>query len=107
MAQNILDNLKLYINPQFYKAEKDAEDSGGYVQKNAVFEEQSRVGRATGKLVSPKIVQDALNLLKEDEQNYNKKERRKRIIVTADEHGNLKEEIEEDFYPDDDLGVLG
>lgn len=64
-----MDQLKFYVNPEIFKAEKGIGDE--YVHVNSAFEMQSRTGRATGKPESPKIVTDSLaraqELLKSDD----------------------------------------
>jgi len=105
LANNLLDHLKFYINPRMYQAEKEI-DNKEYRQVNAVFAEQSRIGRATGKLSSPKIVKDALERIKAEKNKGLQKEKRKRIVVTTSESGALKEEVIEDFYAEDEE-VLG
>ena len=70
IAKALMDQVKFYINPQIYSAEKNMEDPNtvDYSRRNVVFEEQSQYGQATGELISPKFVRKAIKEFYEDEE---------------------------------------
>lgn len=72
-GMGFVDHLKFYINPQIFKAEKDAKEgkTDGYTKVNAEFDYQSHMGTATGKLKSRKYVRDAIEQFYSDRDNPN------------------------------------
>ena len=51
IVSNILDTVKMYINPQFYSGEQESKgEQDEYVKKNVDFEYYSRVGHAKGEI---------------------------------------------------------
>lgn len=58
IAKALMDKLTFYINPDIYKQEKDV--SSEYIHQNAEFEQQSIMGRSTGKLESSQSIKDAI-----------------------------------------------
>jgi len=62
VIKTVLDSLKMYINPAIFKEEliSRGELVDDYARVNSEFEEQSRIGHATGYLQSSERVQDYL-----------------------------------------------
>jgi hypothetical protein len=82
----MLDQVKAYINPQFFAMEMDAREGNVYDKKNSVFEEQSRIGHATGEGRSPRWVREALYEAYQCEKEGTEGPTE---VVTFDDKGNI------------------
>jgi len=61
LAKGFMDQMKAYINPEFFRIEHGKEESNNeYEHKNIFFEHQTSVGRSTGKLTSPGAIKDKI-----------------------------------------------
>lgn len=82
-----MDQLKFYMSPEIYKAEKGIDDEFSHV--NSIFEEQSKVGRAKGKLISPKFIREAIA----EFEDFKKKENKTTFIQRSTDTGLNEEEL--------------
>ena len=53
LAKGFMDQMKAYINPDFFRIEHGKEESKAYEHKNVLFEHQTSIGRNVGKFSSP------------------------------------------------------
>lgn len=60
IAEGFLDQLKLYINPEIYKFEKNPDDQGTYDKVNIEFDKQTAIGRSTGMPQSGRSMKEAI-----------------------------------------------
>lgn len=68
IAKGIMDQLKLYINPEIYKLEHD-EDAQSYEKINSEFKRHSYIGKETGKMQSKKPMLEAIQEFEEWKKN--------------------------------------
>lgn len=93
LAKIVLERLEYSINPAIYPVESSTEEPIEGTHVNIAFEQQSKFGRATGKMLSPKPIRKAIDKF----YDYMNSGKRKESTVFC----NLDEN------PDDDENVLG
>jgi hypothetical protein len=84
LMKSVLEYLKPYMNLELYQYEKKQEGSSGNTIVNSAFEYQSKIGRATGVMQSPKWVRDALAA-----HDAKIKQQEKKMVITSDDPNEL------------------
>ena len=75
LAKSFMDQMKAYINPEFFNIEYGKEENKElYEHKNVFFDEQTKTGRSVGKLVSPTPMKNKIKEFYKNKEKLLKKQ---------------------------------